>query len=43
LRLAEADEVDHVREDLDQATVRGLVEVVECEVLNTALRVLVMP
>ena len=35
--LAEADEVDDVGEDFDEARVGGLVEVVECEVCYAAL------
>jgi EAL domain-containing protein (putative c-di-GMP-specific phosphodiesterase class I) len=37
LGLAEADEVDHIREDLDEALVRRLVQIVESEVVNAAL------
>jgi hypothetical protein len=37
LRFAEADEVDHVGEDLYESAVRGLVQVVEGEVVNAAL------
>jgi hypothetical protein len=37
LRLAEADEVDHVRKYLDKATMRRLIQVLECEVVDTTL------
>lgn len=37
--FTEPDEVDHVGEDFDEAVVRGLNEVLETEVLNTALNI----
>ena len=37
LRLAKADEVDQIREDLDEALVRRLVQVCEGKVADTTL------
>ena len=38
LRLAETDEVDHVGKNLDEALVRGLVQVLEGKVVDAALQ-----
>lgn len=37
MRLAEPDKVYYVGEDFDKAVMRGLGEILEAEVLNTAL------
>lgn len=39
LRLSEADEIDDVGEDLDEAVVRRFDEVIEGEIRNTALKI----
>lgn len=38
LRLAEADEVDDVGKDFDEAFACGLVQVLECKIVDSALQ-----